>query len=277
MEKGENNMKGQATQLLGINLFICFILVVISAVVIVPAGERGILFQFGAVTGTVFDEGLHFQTPFVQGVEMMNVKIQKITTEASAASKDLQTVTTKVALNYKIKPDMVAWVRQNIGSEYKSIVIDPAIQEAIKSATAQFNAEELISQRQTVRQNMENILQEKLNLITNNAVDVEAFNIEDFQFSPEFDKAIEEKQTAEQNALREKNKLEQVKFEAQQQIENAKAEAESLRIQNEQLKESKEVLILRWIEAWDGKMPTVYVVGESSADILMSLPINITS
>jgi regulator of protease activity HflC (stomatin/prohibitin superfamily) len=268
-------MKGQLVAIVGIMVIVFLAVIAFSSVVIVPAGERGILFQFGAITGVVFDEGLSFKTPIVQGVELMDIKTQKIETIASSASKDLQIVTTEIALNYRIKPDSVAWIRQNIGSDYRGVVIDPAIQESVKAATSQFNAEELITKRESVRELMKAKLQEKMDNITNYGVVVQEFNIKNFEFSKEFDAAIEAKQTAEQLALKAKNDLERIKFEAQQKIEQATAEATSLRIQSEAIKESKEVLQLRAIEKWSGVMPLVYMSnGCSSSSNPMILDID---
>jgi regulator of protease activity HflC (stomatin/prohibitin superfamily) len=258
---------------IGIVIAIVVLLLLIDTIVIIGPGNRGVLVQWGAVTGQIYEEGLHFKMPIAQGINVMDVKTQKLTTDASAASKDLQTVTARIALNFRIKSTAVAWVRQNIGLDYQDKIIDPAIQESIKASTAQFTAEELISKRSQVRDLMKQILQDKLDAITNYGIVVEAFNIENFDFSPEFNQAIELKVTAEQQALAAKNKLEQVKYEAEQRIAAAQGEAEAIRIQSEALKENRDILQLRYIEKWDGKLP--YFLGAGSSNTLLTIPLSI--
>lgn len=257
----------------GVVIIIIVLAIFLGSTTFVGAGERGVVKQFGAVTGRVMGEGLNFKIPIVNGVDKMNVKTLKVETQSSAASKDLQIVTSSIALNYRIRPDNLVWIRQNIGrqQDLQVNIIDPAIQESIKAATAEFTAEELITKRPAVRDQMKLNLQNKLDVLTNSGIVVEEFNIIDFQFSEEFDSAIEAKVTAEQNALKAQRDLERVKFEAQQKIEQAKAEAESIRIQAEALSRSNDVLNLRWIEKWNGVMP-IYYSGDSGGMSLLLQP-----
>lgn len=256
---------------IGMVFLILIILFGISqSIVIIGPGERGVLLQWSAVTGTVFNEGMSFKIPIAEAVDVTDIKTSKIETKASAASKDLQVVTSTIALNFKIRPESVVWLRQNIGLDYKVKIIDPAIQEAIKAATAQFTAEELITKRQMVREQMKINLQEKLDILSSRSIVVEEFNIIDFDFSPEFNKAIEEKVTAEQLALKAQRDLERVKIEAQQKIEQAKAEAESITIQSKALSENPDILKLRWIEKWSGNLPQY--LGSGSEGIILPLP-----
>ncbi len=243
--------------------------ILLGAIVIVNAGERGVHKEWGRVTGIVFGEGLHFIIPIANSVDIIDVKTLKIVTQASAASKDLQDVTSTIALNYKVNVNQVANLRQNIGMDYRAKIIDPAIQEAIKASTAKFTAEELITKRAEARQLMEKTLQEKIAGMSENSIIVVAFNIENFEFSRAFSDAIEAKVTAEQLALKAERDLERVKMEAQQKIEQAKAEAESIRIQSEALKENPDILQLRWIEKWNGMLPTYLGGGEG---IIFSIP-----
>ena len=111
----------------------------------VGAGERGVLLQFGAVQDKVFDEGLYFKIPFIQKVVKMDVKIQKDEIPASASSKDLQVVTSRIALNYHLDPNAVNKIWQEVGKNYNTRIIAPSIQEGVKAVTARFTAEELIT------------------------------------------------------------------------------------------------------------------------------------
>lgn len=220
----------------------------------VGAGERGVRLRFSAVIGNVVSEGLYFRIPFVERVVIMDVKTQKEEVGASAASKDLQTVSATVALNYSVMPDSVVSVYQTIGVDYKARIVDPAIQEAVKASTAKFTAEELITKREEVGADIRAHLTEKL---TSSGIKVEGFSIINFDFSKSFNQAIEDKVTAEQNALAAKNKLEQIKYEKEQAIVSAQGRAEALRIESNAISSNEKVLELRAIEKWDGVLPQV--------------------
>ena len=221
----------------------------------IGAGERGILLQFGAVQDKVFGEGLYFKIPFVQSVVIMDVKIQKDEVPASASSKDLQVVTSKIALNYHLDPDSVNIIWQEIGKNYNSRIIAPSIQEAVKSITAKFTAEELITRREEVKDQIKANLAERL--LTNNII-VDEFNIIDFFFSPAFNEAIEAKVTAEQLKLKAARDLERIRIEKEQIISAAEGKAQAIKIEAEALRANPKVVELRWIEKWDGKTPTYW-------------------
>jgi len=220
----------------------------------VGAGERGVKTRFGAVTEGVIGEGLYVKMPFIEKVFILDVKTQKDETAASAASKDLQTVNSQVALNYSIKHESVANLYQNVGIEYKTRLIDPAIQESVKASTAKFTAEELITKREEVKEDIRLALATRL---APSGIVVENFSIINFDFSKSFNEAIEAKVTAEQNALAAKNKLAQVEYEAKQAIESAKGRAEALRVESVAISSNPKVLELRAIEKWNGVLPQV--------------------
>ncbi|MHC1753207.1 prohibitin family protein [Humidesulfovibrio sp.] len=236
-----------------------FLLVFFTPWVQVGAGQRGVVMNFGAVQDQVLDEGLHLKIPVMQDVILMDVKVQKVETDAAAASADLQDVSSRVALNYHVVPDKANVVYQKIGIEFRERIIDPAILEVVKAVTAKYTAEELITKRPAVSEAMRLALMERL--IENN-IAVDAFSIVIFSFSKVFTEAIEAKQTAEQLALKAKRDLDRIRIEAEQKITAAKAEAESLRLQKANI--SPDLLELRKIEAnmkaidkWDGVLPQV--------------------
>ena len=140
----------------------------------IGAGERGVLLQFGAVKDKVSDEGLYFKIPFIQQVVKMDVKMQKDEVPASASSKDLQVVTSRVAINYHLSPDSVNKIWQEIGKDYNSRIIAPSIQEAVKAVTAKFTAEELIIKREDVKEQIKINLAERL---VKNDIIVDEINI----------------------------------------------------------------------------------------------------
>ena len=225
----------------------------------IGAGERGILLQFGAVKDKVFDEGLYFKVPFIQSVVKIDVKMQKDEVPASASSKDLQVVTSKIALNYHLDPDSVNTIWQEVGKNYNSRIIAPSIQEAVKSVTAKFTAEELITRREEVKEQIKENLAKRLR---ENSIIVDEFNIIDFFFSPAFNEAIEAKVTAEQLKLKAERDLERIKIEKEQMIAAAEGKARAIQIEAQALKANAKVVELRWIEKWDGKTPTYW--GEAS-------------
>lgn len=249
-----------------VGLIILFIIVInINPVGTVDAGERGVRLRFGAVTGDVLNEGLYFRMPFVESIVKVDVRVQKEQVKADAASKDLQTVLSDVALNYRIDPIRVASVYQELGPTYKERLIAPALQEAVKASTAKFTAEELITRRSQVGDDIKSVLRAKLEP---RGIVVEDFAIVNFSFSQAFNEAIESKVTAEQNALAAKNKLEQIKFEAEQEVAKARGRAEAITIESAALQNNPQVLELKKIEKWDGKLPQV--TGETEPIINLS-------
>ena len=241
--------------ILAVLLFLLFL----HPLVQIGPGQRGIVLNFGAVQKYVLGEGLHFRIPIMQRIVPTDVKVQKSVTSSAAASKDLQEVSSEVALNYHIMPDKVNLVYQSLGIHFKERIIDPAVQEVVKAVTAMYTAEELITKRPAVSDAMKTNLTERL-LEHNIAVD--AFSIVGFSFASAFTEAIESKQTAEQLALKALRDLDRIKIEAQQKITSARAEAESLRLQRANI--SKDLIELRKIEAnimaiekWNGILPQV--------------------
>jgi prohibitin 2 len=241
-----------------------------SAVKIVDAGHRGVLLYWSAVDTSVppLQEGLHFVTPFANDVINIEVRTLKVDRSTTSASKDLQTVSTTVTVNYRPSPESVHHLYQNLGLDYTNRVIQPAIDETVKQVTAKYNAEELITKRPLVKIDIEEAIRERLiafNIIT------DVVSITDFQFSPLFAQAIESKVEAEQNALRAENDLRRIQVEAKQaearsvglaqaNIAEANGEAEAIKIINQALAQNPNYLEWLKVQAWDGKLPLV--VGE---------------
>jgi regulator of protease activity HflC (stomatin/prohibitin superfamily) len=220
----------------------------------IPAGQRGVRTRFGAVVGNQVSEGLYVNVPFIESVIRVDVRVQKEEVAASAASKDLQSVESKIALNYHIDPTMVNSLYKNVGTEYRVRLIAPALQESVKASTADFTAEELITKREIVRDAIKQVIVSKLQPY---GILIDELNIMDFDFSESFNKAIEAKVTAEQDALAAKNKLQQVQFEAEQAIAQAKGKAQAISVESEALRNNPQVLELRALEKWNGVLPTV--------------------
>ncbi|MBA3697000.1 MAG: prohibitin family protein [Methylotenera sp.] len=229
--------------------------------VVINAGHRGVITTFGKVNQVVLEEGLHFRIPIMQQVKEINVQIQKGEGDGDAASRDLQQVHAKIALNYHLIPSRVAETYQLIG-DLNSVgdrIIIPAVQEATKATTAKYTAEELISKRPEVRDQISQFMRDRL---LRHGIQIDEFSIVNFRFSESFNQAIEAKTTAEQLKLKAEKDLERIRVEAEQKIASAKAEAESLRLQKQEI--TPDLLKLREIEnqrvaleKWDGHLPQV--------------------
>lgn len=238
---------------------VLLIVLLSSSMGIVGAGQQGVLLRFGAVTGKSINEGLYFKIPFAEQVVLMSTQIQKYSAVATASSKDLQVVTTEVALNYQLDPDKVTDIYRTMREDYEHRVIQPFVQEAVKSIAANFDAEQLITQRPKVKTDLQNLLTARLAKL---GISVIELSITDFRFTQAFQDSIEAKVKAVQQALEAENALKRVGFESQQAIVKATAEAKGLELQKAQITE--QLLELRKIEVeraavdkWDGVMPSV--------------------
>nr|WP_166239773.1 prohibitin family protein [Paenibacillus turpanensis] len=253
------NPKNMRKLVLGLLIAALIAILGFRSFTIVEAGHRGVVIQLGAVQPNVLEEGLHFKIPFIQKVIPVEVRVQKAESSQVSASRDLQTVTTTLAVNYHLDGTTVNNMYQKVGLEYRARIVDPAISESLKAVTAQYTAEDLISKRSEVSAKVKEVLADKLGVY--NMV-LDEINITEFKFSEEFDRAIEQKQIAEQQALKSKLDLERIKIEKEQEITRAQAQAEALRLQKQEV--TAELIQLREIEAqlkaiekWDGKLPNV--------------------
>ncbi|MBW4619975.1 MAG: prohibitin family protein [Cyanosarcina radialis HA8281-LM2] len=221
---------------------------------IVNAGQRGVVMRFGQVQDTVLDEGIHFIIPVVTSVKKLNVRVQKNSFQTDAASKDLQKLTTELAINWHIEPSKVNTVFQNIGDEENIVIgiITPAVSEVLKAATANKTAEEIITKRTELKKEIDRHLETRL---ADYGIIVDDVSLVNFSFSPEFSKAIESKQIAEQEAKQASFIAQKASQEAQADINRAKGQAEAQRLQRLTL--TPELLQKQAIEKWDGRFPTV--------------------
>lgn len=238
------------------------VITLFNCVAVVTAGHTGVVVTMGKVNDRVLAEGLHFKAPFITRVVMMDNRVLKAEVDCNAASRDLQNISATVAVNYRINADAAPMLFKNVGMSFQTNIVLPAIQESVKSATAQYSDSELITKRQDVSDKIMDLLNQKLEPY---GLTVHMLNIVNFDFSEEFNRAIEAKQTAQQQALKAEQDLTRIKIEAEQEIAKAKAEAEALRIKKEQI--SKELLALEWIQKWDGVLPKVTANGETLIDI----------
>jgi regulator of protease activity HflC (stomatin/prohibitin superfamily) len=227
------------------------------------SGYVGVVTRYGAVTGRTIQPGIYLVNPLAEDVEEMDVQIHAHAAKASAVSKDMQEVTTELTLNFAVNPEQAGHIFQTLRREYVERVLVPSVQESVKATTAAYTAEELITKRPEVRDRLAELIVGKLN---SHGLVVDQVSITDFDFSDEFNKAIEQKVTATQNAMKAENDLRKVKAEAEQRVAQAKAEAEAIRIQAESVSKQggAEYVDLKWIEKWDGKLPTTQFGGNAT-------------
>lgn len=236
-----------------------------SCCTVVPTGSSGVVMTLGKVSDKPLSEGLHFKAPFIQQVVIVSNKIQVQEVAADSVSKDLQAVQSVIAVNFKVANNYSCSIYQNIGPNYQEIVFLPAVQESVKSVSAKYTAEQLITMRPQVGEEIKQTLDEK---VAEYGIIVEKFNIVDFEFSAEFNSAIEAKQVAEQNLIKTKTEQEEqlviARTEAEKKKLTAEAEAEAIRIKSEAQAKANDTInasltddLIEYekIEKWDGKLP----------------------
>ncbi|BAZ32533.1 band 7 protein like [Cylindrospermum sp. NIES-4074] len=240
---------------------------------IVNAGQRGVIMKFGKVQDRVLDEGIHPIMPIVTSVRTLSVRVQQNSFQSDAASKDLQKITTELAVNWHVDPLRVNKVFQQIGNQEQIItgIITPAISEVLKAATAKKTAEEIITKRTELKSEIDSNLKTRLSAYGLIVDDVSLVN---FSFSPEFGKAIESKQIAEQEAKQAEFIAQKATQEAQAEINRAKGQAEAQRLQRLTL--TPELLQKQAIEKWDGRFPTV-MGGNGAVPLININPDNLAS
>lgn len=251
----QKNNSGSAIGGIISTLVVVLIVLGIMSVKSIGTGEVGVVTRFGEVTRTM-SSGLNFKIPFIEKVVKMDTRVQKITSEVGAATKDLQDLTGEVTINYSITAESALRIYKELGTNYAETVLTPAVAEAFKQNSGQYTAEGVIVSRAELKENIVNDLKSRMEQYDISIIDI---NITNLNFSTAFNNAIEDKAVAQQEVERARQELERVKVEAESKIEAARAEAEAQRLQQETL---TDVMIKKmWIEKWDGKLPTATTDG----------------
>lgn len=233
---------------------------------VVQVGHVGIVTSFGKIDGT-FDPGLHFALPW-QHVVPIDCRVQKTSKKTACYSKDLQSVEVDIAILTVLVKDQVVEVYSTVGMQYLEQV-EPRVSEILKQHIATYEAEKLIESREKIRDEVLKTCQERLKAL----VEVRDVVLANFDFSDEYERAIERKQVALQDSLRAENELKKAKIEAEQAIETAKGEAEAIRVRGDALKENPGVAQLEAIKRWDGKSPQTVVLQGDAANLPVVFPI----
>lgn len=250
---------GKALTKKGVKVAIILPIIIIFAIITlfssfktIKSGEVGLKVRFGKIVDSSLKEGFNLKIPYIEKIVKVNIKVQKIESDVSGASKDLQDINARIAVNYHVSSDYASTLYKKVGNEYEEIILNPAIQESIKSVLSQFTAEEAITARTEVSKKALEVLQEKMK---DYGIVVDDFNITNLEFSAEYSRAIEEKQVAEQQVQTAKQQLEKSKIESEKKIVEAEAEAKANELKKKTL--TKELIEKEFIEKWDGKLPVV--------------------
>lgn len=270
-----------------IAIVVVSIILGLASVKFVAAGEEGVLTHWGAVDTSQppLSPGMHFVTPFQDDVIPINVQVQAQTEQAASASKDLQIVSTSITVNYHVDPNMVNDLYKRVSLNYPTTIITPTVQETVKAVTAKYNAEELIQNRTAVKTAIDQAIADRL---SGYDLKTDQISITDFNFSPEFNSAIEAKVTAQQNALTEENIITVKQAQAQQAIAEAQGIANSTIIQAEGQGKSIQIindylshnpLYLEWLKVnkWNGQLPNTLVSGPNGAVPFINIPSGVTT
>ncbi len=230
------------------------ITILLTPFVIINAGERGVLMEFGKVQQIVLGEGIHVIIPIVNTVKKISVRVQKQQITGEAYSKDLQDVFTEVALNWHIYPEEANLIFQEIGTEKEVVekIINPAVEEVLKAIIAKYTAEEVVTKRGEVKLGVDEALTKRLH---DYYIAVDDISLIHVNFSDKFSDAVEAKQIAEQDAKRaEFIALKAIK-KAEAQVNLAKGEAEVNRLLHQSL--TRQILERQAIEKWNGRLPLI--------------------
>lgn len=235
---------------------IAALIILFNSITIIDAGHTGVINTLGRVSENVLQEGIHMKIPFVQRIIKMDNRIVKLEVETEAFSKDLQTVATTLAINYRVAKDKSYAIYKNVGSDYETILVTPAVNEVLKAITAQYTAEESVTNRSLISQGLIEQLNDKLN---KNGIYVEDVNIINFDFSDAYVSAIEEKQVAEQRLLKAKTEKEEAIVKAEAEAETVRIQAEAQAKANQILNKSINANLIEYekIQKWNGELPKV--------------------
>ena len=236
---------------------VVFLLLVCNPVAMVGVGERGVKVTLGQVSPQSYTEGIHVVTPFVSKIHTMNVKTQKMHPATTVFTKDIQQARIEYVVNYNLQPENVHKVYREVGKNYQDIIIVPTVEGVLKNIIGTWNASDLISNRTKATNDILKQLQEQL---ADNYINVTDFQIVDIDYSDAFEKAVELKVTAEQEAQKAKNVTVRIQEEAKQKILTAEAEAKAIQLKAQALANNRQLVELEYAKKWDGKLPE-YMMG----------------
>ncbi len=261
----KNEFSLSAKQLVPVILAALILLIGLNSFVIINPGQAGVLSILGKARDGALLEGFHFKPALISNVNVYDVTVQKFEVPAQSSTKDLQDLSASFAINFRLDPVQVVEIRRKQGTleNVVSKIIAPQTQESFKIAAARRTVEEAITKRDELKQDFDDALDERLKKYGIIVLDT---SVVDLKFSPEFARAVEEKQIAEQRAKRAIYVAQEAEQQAQAEINRAQGKAEAQRLLAETLKAQGGQLVLQKeaIEAWrqgGSQMPQVLVMG----------------
>jgi regulator of protease activity HflC (stomatin/prohibitin superfamily) len=280
--KGDRKLKNQQLGnwqgLLAAIVAAILVIISLNSFIIINPGQAGVLSILGKARDGALLEGIHIKPPFISVADVYDLTVQKFEVPAESSTKDLQTLTARFAINFRLDPSQVVEVRRKQGTleNIVSKIVAPQTQESFKIAAARRTVEEAITKRSELKEDFDTALGQRLDKYGIIVLDT---SVVDLTFSPEFARAVEEKQIAEQRAQRAVYVAREAEQEAQAEINRAKGKAEAQRLLAETLKAQGGQLVLQKeaIESWKSggaQMPKVLVIGgesQSSVPFLFNL------
>lgn len=252
------NKQVLATPLLVFLLVVLF-LIICNPIAIVGVGERGVKVTLGRVSPESYSEGIHLITPFISKIKTMDVKTQKDNIVTSVYTKDIQQAKISYVVNYNLQPENAHKMYREVGMMYRDTILMPVVEGVIKDVIGKWNAQDLVANREEATND---ILEKLVAQMQDKYINITGFQIVNINYSDVFERAIESKVTAEQEALKAKNKTVQIQEEAKQKLISAEAEAKSMSIRAHALTQNKALVQYEAVQKWDGKMPT-YMMGDA--------------
>ncbi|MDR1494012.1 MAG: prohibitin family protein [Planctomycetaceae bacterium] len=261
-----NNVSPKA--FVGVVLAMFVVIVFFMSIRTVDVGHIGIVTSFGKIVGETLEPGLHIVAPW-RKVVPLDCRVQRTEERTPCYSQDLQQVTSDVTILTVLTKERAVSIYSTVGLQYLE-QIKPRVFEILKQCVAKYEAEKIIENRQKIRDEVLEACRKRLVEM----VDVQDVVISNFDFSEEYEQAIERKQVALQDSLRAENELKKAKIEAEQAIETARGEAEAIKVRGEAMQQNPGVAQLEAIKKWDGKSPqTVVLQGSDASNVPVIFPI----
>ncbi len=251
--------RSKSAMILAVCILVVLFIILCNPIAIVGAGERGVKVTLGMVSPKSYGEGVHLITPFISKMKVMDVKTQKQTMKTEVYTKDIQQAKITYVINYNLIPDKAYKMYREVGINYVETILMPVVEGNIKDVIGKWNAQDLVANRAVATADIFDKLEKQMR---DKYINVTGFQFIDINYSDVFEKAIESKVTAEQEALKAKNKTVQVQEEAKQKLISAEAEAKSMSIRANALTQNKALVEYEAVQRWDGHLPT-YMMGDS--------------
>jgi prohibitin 1 len=288
MNKQKKKVKGNIMEEVNVGKLVKSVLaglavltVALGSYSIVSPGERGVLVRAGKPSGQALSEGFHFKAPIIDTIKTISVRVQKSEASSEAGTVDLQRVTATLALNWNINPEKVTEMYSKIGDEHDILerIIKPAVSETLKSAVAKMTAEEVLTKRLELKNNIDRVLVERL---VKYNITVQDISLVDLDFTKEFNHAVEQKQIAEQEAQQAKYHTQKAEQDAKASVNKARGEAESTLVKAKAEAESKnllkqtltkDIIQLEYLKRWNGQLPSIMT--GNGGGMMLQLPTNL--